>query len=177
MPIAAVRNRIRWRPVDGFPWYRVSNTGVVQCCRERGPGVYLTLEWRTVTPVPEKDGYLQVRLWTSGRSRLYRVHTLVLLAFVGECPDGMEACHKDGDPTNNRLANLRWGTPKSNCGDRDRHGRTARRERNGRAKLTPEQVRDIRDIRSKGCPLATLAVRFGVSKRQIGRVVRVLAWK
>jgi len=51
------------------------------------------------------------------------VHRLVLEAFAGPCPDGMEACHGDGDPTNNRRLNLRWDTRSSNQLDTVRHGR------------------------------------------------------
>jgi hypothetical protein len=34
----------------------------------------------------------------------------------------MEGCHENGDPTNNRLANLRWDTPGNNNLDKQRHG-------------------------------------------------------
>lgn len=50
------------------------------------------------------------------------VHRLVLEAFVGPCPEGMEGCHGDGDPTNNSLGNLRWDTATSNQLDKVRHG-------------------------------------------------------
>jgi hypothetical protein len=47
---------------------------------------------------------------------------LVLEAFVGPCPDGLEACHWDDDPTNNRLSNLRWDTSIANKRDMARNG-------------------------------------------------------
>lgn len=50
------------------------------------------------------------------------MHRLVLLAFVGPCPDGMEACHANDIPTDNRLANLRWGTHADNMRDRIENG-------------------------------------------------------
>jgi HNH endonuclease len=49
------------------------------------------------------------------------VHTLVLQAFVGPCPAGMEACHYDGDKANNKLGNLRWDTKRANELDAIRH--------------------------------------------------------
>jgi len=57
------------------------------------------------------------------KQKLVKVHRLVLLAFVGAPPKGMEACHYDGDPQNNNLSNLRWDTAKENWVDRKRHGR------------------------------------------------------
>lgn len=51
------------------------------------------------------------------------VHRLVLEAFVGPCPPGMEACHWNGIPGDNRLHNLRWDTPSANNADILRLGR------------------------------------------------------
>ncbi len=73
---------------------------------------------------PLWDGHLRCTL-TCGNSRRKRnakVHILVLEAFVGPRPLGLEGCHDDGDPANNRLTNLRWDTPSSNAVDRVRHG-------------------------------------------------------
>jgi hypothetical protein len=60
-----------------------------------------------------------------------KVHRLVLETFVGPCPDGMECCHNNGDPADNRLENLRWDTLSSNAYDRVEHGvhNMARRDR------------------------------------------------
>lgn len=65
-----------------------------------------------------RSGHLYVRL----HRRPHQAHRLVLLAFVGPCPEGMECCHRDGNPANNRLTNLRWDTLSANRLDRVRHG-------------------------------------------------------
>jgi hypothetical protein len=44
------------------------------------------------------------------------------MGFVGPAPEGMEGCHYNGDPTDNRLENLRWDTRKANVADAIRHG-------------------------------------------------------
>jgi hypothetical protein len=54
--------------------------------------------------------------------KTFSVHRLVLLAFSGHCPPGKEGLHWDDDPTNNRLENLRWGTPGENQQDCIRNG-------------------------------------------------------
>lgn len=55
----------------------------------------------------------------------------MLTAFVGPCPDGMEGCHNDGDPHNNRLDNLRWDTRANNARDAIRHGTHPWLKKNG----------------------------------------------
>lgn len=67
----------------------------------------------------DRKGYRLV--FVQGRS--LRVHRLVLTVFVGPCPPGMQTRHLDGDPGNNHLGNLRWGTPAENNRDTLRHGR------------------------------------------------------
>lgn len=69
-------------------------------------------------PTPTPAGHLQVRV--HGKTRL--VHRLVLEAFVGPCPPGHECCHRDGDPSNNCLDNLYWGTRSDNVRDAIQHG-------------------------------------------------------
>lgn len=82
----------------------------------------------------------------SGIRTQVKVHQLVLWAFVGRCPEGQETCHGNGNPTDNRLENLRWGTRKQNADDRARHGTSPVGERNPAAKLTLEQVAEIRRL-------------------------------
>lgn len=50
------------------------------------------------------------------------VHRLVARTFIGPCPPGLEVRHKDGDPTNNHVDNLEYGTRAQNMQDRVKHG-------------------------------------------------------
>lgn len=68
------------------------------------------------------SGHLNVRLNIKGVGTTRKVHHLVLEAFVGPCPSGMEGCHWDDDPDNNHLLNLRWGTRSDNMRDAVRNG-------------------------------------------------------
>lgn len=65
---------------------------------------------------------MQVSLGYPDR-RMMQVHRLVLTAFVGPCPDGLECCHWDDNPAHNCLGNLRWDTRSANQVDRIRNGR------------------------------------------------------
>lgn len=98
-------------PVPDFPGYQVSSYGRV--IGKRGKLLVLC---------PDTDGYPQVHL-SQGREVVTRkVHALVLLAFVGPCPDGLECCHGDDDKTNNHLSNLKWDTHSANMYDVVRNG-------------------------------------------------------
>ena len=72
--------------------------------------------------------YVTVGLRKGAYHRSFGVHRLVLKAFVGPCPEGMEACHNNGDAWDNRLENLRWDTRKNNHQDKIKHGTTVRGE-------------------------------------------------
>ena len=70
-------------------------------------------------------GYLSVNLYDnigSCQHKNYLIHQLVLDAFVGPRPDGMECRHLNGVRTDNRLSNLRWGTRSENQQDSLQHG-------------------------------------------------------
>jgi len=124
----AVSEPIEYRDILEFPGYRVGNDGSVWSCwavrrnsTNRWLEAYLSDHLRRLKPSPNEHGYLQVTLSRSGKQFSKLVHRLVLEAFVGPCPDGMQACHDpDPDPANCRLDNLRWGTPQENGEDRRR---------------------------------------------------------
>ena len=119
-----------WLPVpmwDG--WYEVSDLGRVRSTPHdtdmglRGGHI--------LKPGTYRSGHKHVtftRVTDAGKDReTFQVHRLVMLAFVGPCPEGMQVRHLDGDPANNRLPNLAFGTPVENARDRDEiHGRNYR---------------------------------------------------
>jgi hypothetical protein len=72
--------------------------------------------------VKADDGHMIVSLADAGKKKTYHVHSLVLTAFVGPKPDGMECCHRNGDHEDNTVGNLRWDTKSENMLDRVRHG-------------------------------------------------------
>lgn len=150
----------QWRPVRGYEgFYEVSDFGRIRSSARQGTdGRVLRLK------ESRPCGYQRIRLYRDGRGEAKKVHRLVLEAFVGPCPTGMEACHNDGRRNNNRLTNLRWGTRKENCADARQHGTVARHERNGQAKLTIEKVGLIREMRQQGRSYQSIARAFGVSR-------------
>lgn len=123
------------------------------------------------------DGRCAIAISHLGKEQTKLVHRLVLKTFVGPCPNGMECRHLDGNPRNNNLSNLRWGTVKENQADRIRHGTDNRGERCGHAKLTERSVREILRLRKTGTESATsLSKKYGVSSSTICDIIARRTW-
>lgn len=148
-----------------YPGYRVSDEGVVF-----GP------LGRALKPARQKTtGYLKVHISMGrrGNSKTEYVHTLVLEAFVGPCPPGKQACHRDGNPENNEVTNLYWGTAKQNSHDKFKHGTVYQ------ARLTESRVRIARALHREGSAASTkfLARAWGVSYHTLRDAVAGRTWK
>lgn len=113
-----------WRPIDGTDgMYEVSDQGRVRSLdRTITTSSGVTKRRTGVVLVPftgDAYGHQSVGLGSFGRRY---VHQLVLEAFAGPCPRGLECRHLDGDAANNALSNLQWGTASENQRDRIAHG-------------------------------------------------------
>lgn len=122
----------QWRDIPGWEgYYAVSDSGRVKSLARvvhnpaSGP---MRIRERILRQHPRpqgsrpRSGHLMVSLTRDGKETSVYVHRMVLLAFVGPAPEGLIARHLDGDPTNNLLSNLRWGTPSENGLDSVAHG-------------------------------------------------------
>jgi hypothetical protein len=150
-----------WRGVPGFPLYEVSQLG-----RIRSAGSGRVLKQRVdIRHGRSRAQAMSVTLGETKRRRRKRVHRLVLAAFVGPCPRGLEGCHNDGDIANNRLSNLRWDTPAANQADSLKHGTLVRPkgEQHPRALLSEEAVREIRSAPRQYGFRRKLAAKYGVT--------------
>lgn len=111
--------RVVYKPMPGFPDYRAGDDGSIWTIWYHGrryPGV-----WRRKKLSINRWGYNFVKLSRDKKAHPMYVHRLILEAFVGRRPPGMEARHLNGVPTDNRLANLCWGTHSENEADKARH--------------------------------------------------------
>lgn len=155
-----------WRQIPGFAGYEVSTLGAVRSWRPLRFGSPAPAAPRLLRLVAGPGGYLRVTL-CAGRLRTdHRVHRLVLLAFVGPRPEGLVSRHLDGRQTNNRLDNLAYGTRSENEQDKRAHGTYHAGAKNPRARLTEQQVAEIRAQRGVVSQSA-LAKLFGVSKTSV----------
>jgi hypothetical protein len=167
-----------WKDIQGHPGYQVSDQGRVRTCRNRA-GWATPAAWRLVGGSVTRHGYVEVTFPVNGRQGRVRkkVHHLVLEAFVGPRPPGMETRHSpDRDRANNRLSNLAWGTRQENADDRQRDGTQTRGEECKHAKLTATSVRDLRALRQAGWSYPRLATHFGISRRNVIRACEREHW-
>ena len=107
-------------------------------------------------------GYKRAYMSGPGVNDRQLAHRLVLEAFVGPCPSGMEACHNDNNPNNNSVENLRWDTPRGNTADKHKFGTFGIGEAASNSILTEPEVREIMARRGE-CFQRELAREYGVS--------------
>lgn len=167
-----------WRDIPEYEgFYQVSDDGRVRRLWQVLPSVFASgvrKHRNYLKPGRNNQGRLQVALSKNGEVTRFQVHRLVLLAFTGPCPDGMESCHNDGDHTNNRIINLRWDTRYGNRADAIRHGTQPRGETSAKAKLTEQ---DVRDIRASSESERAMARKYGVSQVAVHYIRTRRTWK
>jgi hypothetical protein len=115
----------KWKDITGYEGlYQVSDQGRVRSLdrkvKSKGSGSYLR-KGQLIKPKMRRDGYPSVGLRADGGRKFFLVHRLVLEAFVGVRPEGMEARHLNDVKSDARLENLVWGTRSENNYDRVRN--------------------------------------------------------
>lgn len=125
----------RWVPLpvgpeDEFagvaPIYWVSSEGrVLAICPQAPAGRRLVLKHCREEIRPRRRPHTRVNLKLPGyrRYRTARLHRVVLAAFgLRPEPEGKLGLHRNGDPRDNRLSNLRYGSYSDNLRDQYAHG-------------------------------------------------------
>lgn len=155
-----------WRPVVGWEGlYEVSNLGNVRSVR------------RAKILALGGSRYKHATLCRDNACTSINVNVLVLEAFVSHRPAGMMSSHNDGDKTNNRLDNLRWDTQSGNLADRKIHGTESIGARNGKSKLRPEDIPEIRRMIADGrWSLREIGERYGTTLGAISGIKYGKTW-
>lgn len=161
-----------WKSIEGYEGlYEVSNLGEVRNQSK-------VLAQRT------NMGYKYITLYKEGKTSSKAIHRLVAIAFIPNTENKPEVNHKDGDKQNNHIDNLEWCTPSENSYHAYATGlkkpRKASSQPNENAKLTKEQIFEIRNRYVKGCKLngsGALAKDYGISRSHASRIATNKTWK
>ena len=159
---------MKWKKIDDYNRYSVSDTGLV---RNDKTG-------RILKTPKAGHGYLVVNLSKNGK-RSFTVHRLVAKAFINNPENKPTVNHFDGDKSNNNVSNLEWATYSENnqhaLDNGLRKSEDIKGEKHGRAKLTEDQVLEIRAI--KGKTYQAIADDYGVSYSAISYIINRKLWK
>ena len=164
-----------WKPIPGYEGlYEISNIGSLKSYAPHPrykPG-------RIIKSVMDDKGYIQYSLCKAGVKRLYKIHQLVMLAFVGPQQKGIYVNHKNGIRHDNRLENLEYVTPSENI--KHAYDCLAMLKNRPRgigshhcAKFTNEEVRDIRIRRNRGESWESITKHFNRCSMQAIRAIGI----
>lgn len=168
---------VAYREIPRFLGYRFGEDGSIWSCRRMGKYPGLTDRWRQLRPCPSRTGHLLVGISSGGKRVNMLVHRLVLEAFVGPCPEGMECCHNDGNPANNTPSNLRWDTRQGNVNDTVAMDRLPRGSRSKLARLTEDDVATMIRLRQERVSVREIAARYALTESYASCIISGRHWK
>ena len=172
-----------WRPVVGYEgFYDVSDVGrvrsldrIVAVDHASGP-IRRRVSGRRLRQSNTR-GYMVVTLSMDGKTTTLKVHRLVAAAFIGPVPTCLPyVLHYDGNPSNNLVANLRYGSPQDNVDDTMRHGNVPFGSNASCAKLDRVKVVEIRTRLGRGQSQGAIAAIFGLNQTAISQIARGKTW-
>jgi hypothetical protein len=168
----------RWAAIVGWEgYYEISSEGEVRSVLRAGEKINRDYGGRLLAPVRCKNGYSAVNLTKPGLRRQVLVHRAVLKAFSGSPPMGMEACHNNGDRSDNRLANLRWDTRKNNHADKIAHGTWQAGSLHPGSVITEAVAREIKISLSSGNTIDGTARSLAVSRHIVADISCGRTWR
>jgi hypothetical protein len=157
----------QYKTIPFAPKYAVSNLGNVMNLKTK----------QVLKQTPNHKGYPQLQLMIDGLPKSYRVHRLVAETYLPNPENRTQVNHKDGVKTNNTLANLEWVTSSENMKHSFLLGLHSQRgTNNNSAKLTEEQVRQIKTLLQQKVKHKILAEQFGVSRVIITQINTGVKW-
>lgn len=162
-----------WKPFPKYTGYDVSNFGGVRSHLIQGTSKTRDIA-RVIKPTiyhNDRHPYPVVSIRVGNdKQRAFSIHRIVMETFNPRPYDGLVCRHLDGNPLNNHLSNLRWGTHAENMRDRIYHGTIRNGERCNFVKLSDDQVGEIRTRIENGEKMKDLGKEFGVSRAAISAI-------
>lgn len=124
--------------------------------------------------------YLKVNLYDEEMTHKQRsVHRIVALTFLPPVEGKLHVNHIDGNRLNNSLDNLEWCTPQENVEHSVKTGlhRVAQGSDCGNAKLTEENVREIKELLKTGLSQSKIGRLFNISQPIICEINTGKIWR
>ena len=166
---------IEWRVVPSYPWLEASYDGRIRrCIATLNKQMFIGRQFKGAK---NSSGYPAI---TTSQGKIVKsnlcVHVLVCEAFHGPRPTPLhEVAHYDGVRDHNAANNLRWVTQKENAADRTRHGRRLKR-RNHLAKLSEDEVIEIRYLKRLGFTGYGLAAMYAIDRNHANKIASGTSW-
>lgn len=111
------------------------------------------------------------------RGRMLKAHRVAWMLARGPVPDGLNVLHKCDNRRCVNVAHLFLGTNADNIADAIRKGRHTHGEKVWTARLTPDEVRQIRRLSSEGLTQNRIAARFGVTRSAVKAITSGVVWR
>lgn len=164
---------MNWKPIAGTDQFEISDGGIVR----RSKDCPFSKKGHIMKWSPN-DNYAYITIKINGVNKRCAIHRLVLETHGEAQPAaGLQVRHLDGNPKNNHISNLKWGTAKENQLDRVAHGTMKFGESVGTSKLTKEDVYTIFKRRLAGESAISIAADFNISTSSIFNMETNKSWK
>jgi len=164
-----------WKPVVGYEGsYEVSSLGRVRSLdriRLSRRKKEIPVKGRMLRACKNNQGYPTVNLCKDGIGKTFKVHTLVMSAFVGPRPEGTEILHGKLGKEVNTLDNLRYDTHIENEKDKIRDGTSQH-------VLSDEKILEIRYLYdSEQLGITRISRLFDLDRDQVWKIVHRISYK
>lgn len=151
------------KQIPGYPNYYASRSGHI---------------YKRLKPqVKRKSGRAYISTSLNSKKGILAISRAIAITFIPNPQPEINNCvlHKDDNPLNNHVSNLKWGTQQENIAEAKLRKRMG--VKNGMSKLTEKQVLKLRKLFSQGHTIESLRVKFNLTYMHTYNIVRRRAWK
>lgn len=166
------------KDIKDFPGYRIDTNSNVWSCKVAGSTIGSIGKYKILKQTTANNGYKVVNLYKNKKRITTYTHRIIAQNFLKNENNKPSVCHRDGNPRNNHVNNLYWGSQKDNAEDSRKHGKMIVGINVITAKLTEKDVVLIRELWDTSKLSQTrIGEIFGVCGALICGIVNNKRWK